>query len=186
MTLKRCTRCDVEKTLQDFNRRRDTCDGLRFDCRDCQQAASKLYNRTRRVYDPEKVRRLKESNPELARLYTKRFYDAHREQRIQESRAWARANPAKRNAKTARYKARKLQATVAWANKFFIEEIYDLARRRTASTGFKWHVDHIVPLQSKNVCGLHVENNLRVIPAVSNLSKHNRHWPDMPAQVSCQ
>lgn len=68
----------------------------------------------------------------------------------------------------------------AWANKFFIEEIYELARRRTEITGFPWHVDHIVPLKSELVCGLHVQSNLRVIPAVENHKKKNYFWPDMP------
>ena len=46
--------------------------------------------------------------------------------------------------------------------------------------GFKWEVDHIVPLQSKLVCGLHVHNNLQVITALENIKKHNKVWPDMP------
>ena len=72
------------------------------------------------------------------------------------------------------------QATPSWANRFFIEEAYALARLRTEVTGIKWHVDHVVPLQSDVVCGLHCEGNLRVIPASENISKHNRYWPDMP------
>ena len=72
------------------------------------------------------------------------------------------------------------RATPSWANDFFINEAYELAALRTKSTGYAWHVDHIVPLRSKLVCGLHVHNNLRVIPGAHNLRKGNRHWPDMP------
>jgi len=93
---------------------------------------------------------------------------------------WAVENPARVNAHTAARKARLLRATPLWANQFFIEEIYDLAQRRTKLLGFEWEVDHVVPLRSKLVCGLHVEYNLRVLPAVLNSSKGNRHWPDMP------
>lgn len=77
--------------------------------------------------------------------------------------------------------AKRKMAMPAWANPFFIEEIYDLARRRTIATGFPWHVDHIVPTISHLVCGLHTERNLRVIPGKENQSKKNFHWPDMPS-----
>jgi 5-methylcytosine-specific restriction endonuclease McrA len=48
----------------------------------------------------------------------------------------------------------------------------------------KHEVDHIVPLKSPLVCGLHVEHNLQVIPATQNRRKHNRVWPDMPAPAA--
>ncbi len=70
-------------------------------------------------------------------------------------------------------KSRQSTGTPKWANRFIIREIYDLARRRTLATGFAWHVDHIVPLLGKLVSGLHVENNLRVIPGAINVAKGN-------------
>lgn len=93
---------------------------------------------------------------------------------------WRADFPEKHCAKENRRRATKLQATPDWGVVFFIEEAYALAKLREKLLGGRWHVDHIVPLKSKLVCGLHVEHNLRVIPAQHNISKGNRYWPDMP------
>ena len=58
-------------------------------------------------------------------------------------------------------------------------EIYDMAQMLQEITSTEWHVDHIVPLQSPYVCGLHTYANLRVASSFSNLSKSNRYWNDM-------
>jgi hypothetical protein len=71
-----------------------------------------------------------------------------------------------------RYKAQKIKATPSWANRDKILEIY-----KSCPDGF--HVDHIYPLQSDWVCGLHVETNLRCIPAEDNLRKSNRYIADV-------
>ncbi|KVP16997.1 hypothetical protein WJ84_01615 [Burkholderia ubonensis] len=84
------------------------------------------------------------------------------------------------NSDTARRQLRLRQAYPAWANDELIAEAYALARLRTLATGIPWQVDHIVPLNSDLVCGLHWEANLQVIPAVANLAKSNNWWPDMP------
>ena len=68
----------------------------------------------------------------------------------------------------------------AWANRELIAEKYRMARKVSNQTGIKHHVDHIVPMISQFVCGLHVEHNLQVVPAAYNVSKKNRYWPDMP------
>jgi hypothetical protein len=80
----------------------------------------------------------------------------------------------------AKRRAIKLNATPKWANGFIISEIYNLCRLRSKLLGITFHVDHIVPLQSKLVCGLHVENNLQIISNLENLSKGNHIWIDMP------
>lgn len=80
---------------------------------------------------------------------------------------------------TARTRA-KGRATPAWADKDAMRSIYKEAARISAQTGEARHVDHIVPLKSDLVCGLHCEANLRVVTAADNLKKHNRSWPDMP------
>jgi hypothetical protein len=108
------------------------------------------------------------------------WLDANRDEVRRKAREYAKTNPDVLNRNTRARVARKLQATPAWANKFFIDEAYALAKLREKVCGGKWHVDHIVPLRSKLVCGLHVEHNLRVVRAEENWAKNNKHWPDMP------
>lgn len=90
---------------------------------------------------------------------------------------------AKHRARYKQYMTQKSRAMPPWVDDehlFLMREAYDLAQRRGAATGFKWHVDHQVPLQSPIVCGLHVIDNLQVIPGALNVGKGNRHWPGMP------
>lgn len=56
---------------------------------------------------------------------------------------------------------------------FVFEEAHILRRLRDSLFPFKWHVDHIIPLNGKTVSGLHTWNNFQVIPAQQNLSKRN-------------
>lgn len=72
--------------------------------------------------------------------------------------------------------ASKLQATPKWLTPEHIEQIqavYQAARQTTLLAGFSCHVDHIVPLRGKNVCGLHAPWNLRVVSQSYNSKKRN-------------
>lgn len=114
-------------------------------------------------------------NPERMLVHTRAYYVANSEKVGVINRRWQLANPDKVKAAKAKRKSTKLHATPTWANAFFIDEAYALATLRTKMFGFMWHVDHIVPLQGKFVSGLHVENNLQVIPATENIRKSNNH-----------
>lgn len=89
-------------------------------------------------------------------------------------RAWRRRNPVKILERGARRRVQERRATPKWANRAAMEMIYAEARRMGQQT------DHVVPLRSKLVCGLHCEANLALLPANDNARKGNRHWPDMP------
>ena len=83
-------------------------------------------------------------------------------------------------AKSAKRRASKRNAAPAWANKEAIEAIYAKAKQFSELTGEAFHVDHIVPLTSDTVSGLHWEGNLQILSGFDNLSKGNKTWPDMP------
>jgi hypothetical protein len=72
------------------------------------------------------------------------------------------------------------RAIPGWADEQKILELYQKAKELERETGVEYNVDHIVPLLSHLVCGLHCEQNLQVIPADENKRKSNKYWPDMP------
>ena len=80
----------------------------------------------------------------------------------------------------AKRRSAKRKATVKWSNDKKIRQIYSYSISISKKTGIKHHVDHIVPLISEFVCGLHNEFNLQVITEEENLRKGNLFWPDMP------
>lgn len=168
-------------------------------CMACKAAYARATYQARTSEILAQTRRYKTDNRDKVRESKRRYYEANKQTVLERgrqhkaanksaererSRRYYEANKSARYAATARRKARKLQATPAWANEFFIQEAYALAKLREKVCGGKWHVDHIVPLRSKLVCGLHVEHNLRVIPAVENLRKQNHYWPHMPEVAS--
>jgi len=104
------------------------------------------------------------------------WHAANRERVAERHSAWSKENSAACAARTRARDAAKLRAMPHWADQGRIKAIYVEAARISRETGIPHHVDHIVPLKSKIVCGLHCEANLRIITAAENLAKHNQ-WP---------
>lgn len=109
-------------------------------------------SRKRRIADPEKSRAI--VNASYKKIY-----------RIRHAQERARLNAAS---------AAKRRLPPNWLNAIElaqIQEFYDIAKAVSTQTGIKHHVDHIVPLNAKQVNGLHVPWNLQVIPATINCAK---------------
>ena len=113
------------------------------------------------------------SHPEEKRAAVRKWQKAHPEEARAATRMWAKANPGKRSAQERRRKAVKLRAVPKWSEADLIKIVYEKA----GDMGFD--VDHVVPLRSKVVCGLHVWGNLQLLSQSENSKKGNRHWPDM-------
>jgi hypothetical protein len=89
----------------------------------------------------------------------------------------ARKGTPTRTAERARRRAAKLKASPTWSDDRAISELYKIAKRLQIITGVQYHIDHIDPLQHNLVCGLHVAQNLQVLPATVNIEKSNRFIP---------
>jgi len=71
-----------------------------------------------------------------------------------------------------------MQRTPKWLDedgRWMLEQAYEIASLRTKMLKVPFEVDHIIPLQGKRVSGLHVPENIQVIPAFHNRSKSNHY-----------
>lgn len=86
--------------------------------------------------------------------------------------------------RSVRYYRKLYQAWPDWcAEHPGFKAIYDEAKRQR-DTGRRVHVDHIVPICSDLVCGLHVPWNLQILTEKENLVKSNTWWPDHPFEIT--
>lgn len=91
--------------------------------------------------------------------------------------AHAKANPAWKASTVAKRRARIARAIPPWVGRGELRQIqkfYEAARKRSDETGVPHEVDHIYPIAGRNICGLHVPQNLRVIPKSENRRKSNK------------
>lgn len=177
-----CSRCEVGKQLTDYypKRRKHAKDGYGNICKDCAKAVAKEWVSENTQRHSATTRLWYKANPQKHAQSVAKWSDANRAARVEYNRNWRKENGPLLAEKLARRRASQKNACPTWATPFFISEAYELAKMRTQTIGFPWHVDHIVPISSSIVCGLHVEHNLRVISGLENASKSNRFWPDMP------
>jgi 5-methylcytosine-specific restriction endonuclease McrA len=81
----------------------------------------------------------------------------------------------RRNARQRRVR----EATPAWVDFAAIRAVYLKCAQVTRETGIPHAVDHIVPIKGRNMCGLHVPWNLRIITAKENGMKSNKWIEDL-------
>jgi hypothetical protein len=208
--MKTCIKCRFDKPPSEFNRHAKYPDGLYSICKLCHRAAARqwelnnpkrvkarlradyLANRRARIdkarewYLANKehvvvLRRARyKRDPSKIKTSNMRWQKNNHAKVLAMHRAWWERHPEVNATRCAKRHASKLLAIPHWANHGKIAEIYQKAKRLREETGADHHVDHVVPLRSRLVCGLHWEGNLQVLTKTANLRKRNITWPDMP------
>ena len=120
---------------------------------------------------------------------SKAALDHYRAKQRELKKIWGKNNLDKVNAKSNKRRAKKLERIPRWIKDVFLKEIdeyYTMAKELEKVFPWKQHVDHIVPMNGKNVSGLHVPWNLQILSQKANQEKGNKHveedtTPSIPA-----
>lgn len=207
--MKTCTGCNQPKPETEFHKNSTKKDGLASRCKSCaklkwEERREKELARRRqhRIDNPEHYREVYKKRAatleyqEYAKSYGKRYAKENSKKIVARVAEWKVKNPERRKElernryqrKKAMYhehvyrrRARMNNATPAWSNVEVVRSFYQAVAILNSHCGpVKYSVDHIVPLNSPLVSGLHAHTNLTIIPLPENKAKNNRHWPDMP------
>lgn len=142
-------------------------------CNPCRRVAKRAYYQRNKEKILTSNKEWWQENPDKARKYSRSritrdpdYYRRYHQEVAKPS--------GKHTAHAARRRATKLQATPSWFDNKEVNYIYALAKDKGLE------VDHIVPLISDTVCGLHVQDNLRCVSKGLNNHKGNHYWSDMP------
>jgi hypothetical protein len=157
--IKKCTKCHCEKpaTVEFFYVNKIGKEKFNPWCKECH----KQYRRENAAKIKKTTKNCKEKNPEKYRQLKKQ---------------WFAANKDKKRMYRLDYLARKKNRKPVWFGEldaFVMSEAHNLANLRKHFFGFQWSVDHVIPMRGKKVSGLHVYNNVQVIPSAVNSQKHN-------------
>ena len=126
-----------------------------------------VYREENRAEVNAKTEKWKADNPDKVLAQAVVYREKNRRRIKAGCSRWKSANPGKVNADAAKRRAAKLKATPKWANATAIRAIYVEASRLGKE------VDHIIPLRSPTVCGLHWEGNLQLLTPFENAQKGN-------------
>lgn len=155
---KKCNKCFNCKEISEFSYRNKKKGYLRGSCKACDSIRYKKYREDNLDKMAQRMRIYRKNNNEnineWERKYRKKRYSENKDIR---KKALARRNKRRAKEAAASFKEYKKEIT----------EIY-----KNCPEGYE--VDHIMPLQGNNICGLHVPWNLQYLEKSENRKKSNK------------
>lgn len=147
----------------DFRKCSKSKDKLRSHCKYCDREAVKRYRIANREKVANNQKNWRKANP----LYSRDWKRSNTNKVSKQTKKWNETNRGHKNSLTMKRYVSKLQQTPKWADLEAISNFY-----KNCPLGHE--VDHIIPLQGKEVRGLHILNNLQYLTISENRKKSNK------------
>lgn len=179
--MKTCSSCKLDKLFTEFYKSKNSKTGYQAYCKDCCKQRSgylENYREQNKEVLRQKQRESWLKNKDTHNTKQREYYQENRETLRQKGKLHYEENKS-----TYLYYSKKRKLLIAkampkWLTKEMQESLksfYIEAKKLSLLEGISYHVDHIVPLNGANVCGLHVPWNLQIITAQENLKKSNKY-----------
>ena len=171
------THCKCDKCLEVYRERSRSSGAEYRKTEKGRESSRKRQARYRKRHKEKTLKALHEwrqSNKEHLEAWRKEYYWKNREYILSKFKEYYDDNIEYHLKRAAERRAKIKQVTPLWYDSDKARELYKLADKLRDATGEDWDVDHIVPIQAKEACGLHWHGNLQVIPATLNRSKGNK------------
>jgi hypothetical protein len=191
----RCKECDNSLKRQRYEKYKKTI-------KKYQQDNTKKIAETKKIYrekNSEKIKeydsRYYEENHDKILAYSKEYRENNKEKIQKQKRDHYKRNKERINKSCREYKyknkakihnineKRRIQkenATIPSSDINKIKNLYEKAKWLESVTGLKYSIDHVIPLNHPNVCGLHIWENLQILESSINMSKGNKLRPIPP------
>lgn len=173
---KECTSCRIIKTAENYHKIATTRSGLRSKCIVCYNL---MFTERRKTKEHKEKARLllnnwRRNNPEKAKNQPSHKKYINSQKAKQTRLAYSRKHRAKYSALDALRRQKIKCSEISKIHKIDIEKIYQKCFVMKRETGTEYCVDHIIPINHENVCGLHVPWNLQILTKKENSIKINK------------
>ena len=173
--MKTCSKCKAEKPYSEFGKHKQTKDGYKSRCKECNALEMRMYYARNTESVKRTTKQWFERNKDKHSEYVKKWVDKNFEYKKALNASWKKCNKDLVNASTQKRRAAK-KSQLGNVSKNIVKSLLSLQKNLCVNcnsdlTQHGYHIDHVMPL---SLGGLHDDSNLQLLCPTCNMKKSNK------------